>query len=200
MSEQLSTTVYPDEPPPHPIHLVVTDDLHRSRLTVFFRLLLVIPHLIVLTLWGIVIWFVVVIAWVVSIFTGRVPDGLRNFIAMFLRYLTHVYAYLFLAANPYPGFTGDPGYPVDVEIGPGGQMSRLTIIFRLFLAIPALIVLWVLGYVAEIVAFFAWFWALFAGKLHPGLRDVLTYYLRYNAQVFGYLALLTQRYPSFSDE
>jgi hypothetical protein len=79
-------------------------------------------------------------------------------------------------------------------------MSRLTIIFRIFLAIPALIVLWVLGYVAQIVAFFAWFWALFAGKLHPGLRDVLTYYLRYNAQVFGYLALLTQRYPSFSDD
>ena len=79
-------------------------------------------------------------------------------------------------------------------------MSRLTIFFRIFLAIPALIVLWVLGYVAEIVAFFAWFWALFAGTLHPGLRDVLAYYLRYNAQVFGYLALLTQRYPSFSDD
>ena len=26
----------------HPIGLIVTDDLHRSRLTVFFRLLLVI--------------------------------------------------------------------------------------------------------------------------------------------------------------
>jgi hypothetical protein len=200
MTEQLPAAVPVDEPAPHPIHLVVTDDLHRSRLTVFFRLLLVIPHLIVLTLWGIVVWFVVVIAWVVSIFTGRVPDGLRNFIAMFLRYLTHVYAYLFIASNPYPGFTGEPGYPVDVEIAPGESMSRLTIIFRIFLAIPALIVLWVLGYVAQIVAFFAWFWALFAGKLHPGLRDVLTYYLRYNAQVFGYLALLTQRYPSFSDD
>ena len=38
----------------HPIGLIVTDDLRRSRLTVFFRLLLVIPHLIWLTLWGIV--------------------------------------------------------------------------------------------------------------------------------------------------
>jgi hypothetical protein len=33
-------------PPAHPIGLIVTDDLKRSRLTVFFRLLLVIPHLI----------------------------------------------------------------------------------------------------------------------------------------------------------
>jgi hypothetical protein len=31
-------------PERHPIGLVVTDDLRRSRLAVFFRLLLVIPH------------------------------------------------------------------------------------------------------------------------------------------------------------
>ena len=36
--------------PAHPIRLVVTDDLDRSRLTVFFRLLLAIPHLFVLGL------------------------------------------------------------------------------------------------------------------------------------------------------
>ena len=36
----------------HPIQLIVTDDLSRSRLTVFFRLLLVIPHWIWLGLWG----------------------------------------------------------------------------------------------------------------------------------------------------
>ena len=58
----------------------------------------------------------------------------------------------------------------------------------------------VFGYVAQVVAFLAWLYALFAGKLHPGLRDVLAYWLRYNAQAFGYICLLTQRYPSFSDE
>jgi len=29
---------------------------------------------------------------------------------------------------------------------------------------------------------------------------VLAYWIRYNAQVFGYVCLLTQRYPSFSDD
>jgi hypothetical protein len=38
---------------PHPIRLIVTDDLRRSRLTVFFRLLLAIPHFVWLLLWGI---------------------------------------------------------------------------------------------------------------------------------------------------
>ena len=37
----------------HPVRLLVEDDLHRNRLTVFFRLLLAIPHLIWAFLWSI---------------------------------------------------------------------------------------------------------------------------------------------------
>jgi len=199
MPEQLPALLG-DAPVPHPIHLVVTDDLQRSRVTVFFRLLLAIPHFLWLSLWGIAVSFAVLAAWVVGIFTGRVPDGLHGFIASYLRYLTHVYAYASIAADPFPGFDGRPGYPIDVEIAPAGQQSRLTILFRLLLVIPAAIVVWVLGYVAEIVAILAWLYALFAGNLNGGLRDVLAYWLRYNAQVVGYVCLLTQRYPSFSDD
>ena len=179
---------------------MITDDLRRSRLTVFFRLLLVIPHLVWLMLWGIAVWFAVLAAWVVGIFTGRVPEGLHGFIASYLRYLTHVYAYTSIAADPYPAFSGAAGYPIDVEIAPAVKQSRLAIFFRLLLVIPAWIVLTVLGYVAELVAFGSWFFALFTGRLHSGLRDVLAYWLRYNAQTFAYACLLTQRYPSFSDE
>ena len=39
----------------HPIGLVVTDDLQRSRLTTFFRPILAIPHLILVSLWGIAV-------------------------------------------------------------------------------------------------------------------------------------------------
>lgn len=198
MSEQPPTVT--DVPAPHPIHLVVTDDLHRSRLTVFFRLLLVIPHFVWLMLWGIAVWFAVVAAWLIAIFAGRVPEGLHGFIASYLRYLTHVNAYFSIAANPFPAFSGAPGYPVDVEIAPAGPQSRLTIFFRILLVIPAYIVATVLGYVAQIVMFLAWLYALFAGKLHGGLRDVLAYWLRYNAQTIAYACLLTQRYPSFADE
>jgi hypothetical protein len=40
-----------------PVKLIVTDDLQRSRLTVFFRLLLALPHLVWLFLWGVVTFF-----------------------------------------------------------------------------------------------------------------------------------------------
>ena len=47
----------------HPIGLIVDDDLQRNRLTVFFRLLLAIPQLIWLGLWGILVYFAVIVAW-----------------------------------------------------------------------------------------------------------------------------------------
>lgn len=189
-----------DVPDPHPIRLVVTDDLHRSRLTVFFRVLLVIPHLIWLSLWGIVAYLAVIVAWIAGLVLGRVPDGLHGFIAAYFRYYTHVSAYWLIAANPYPGFTGQPGYPVDVEIAPAVDQSRLTIFFRLLLAIPALIVLNVLQAVAYVVGILAWFYALFTGGMNRGMRDLLAYCIRYQAQTFGYVGLLTGRYPSFSDD
>lgn len=192
--------VVADAPAPHPIHLVVTDDLNRSRLTVFFRLLLAIPLFIWLAIWGIAAYLLVIVAWVAGLVMGRVPDGLHNFLAAFLRFETHVSAYFSIAANPYPSFTGTPGYPIDVDIAPAAQQSRLTIFFRLLLAIPAYIVLYVLGLVAQVVSILAWFYALFTGQMNRGMRDLLAYWLRYQAQTYGYTMLLTGRYPSFSDD
>ena len=57
----------------------------------------------------------------------------------------------------------------------------------------------VLQNVAWIVAILAWFIALFTGRTSQGMRDLQAYCLRYQAQTYGYLLLLTQRYPSFSD-
>ena len=78
----------------------MTDELERSRLTVFFRLLLAIPHFIWLALWSIGVFFVAIIAWFVALFTGRLPQGLHDFFGMYVRYVTHLGAYLALAANP----------------------------------------------------------------------------------------------------
>jgi hypothetical protein len=197
MSETVSAV---DVPSPHPIHLVVDDDLERNRLTVFFRLILAIPHFIFWALWSLAVSLVVIVAWVVGIFAGRIPDALHSFMAGYVRYSTHLYAYIGIVADPYPGFSGAPGYPIDLEVAPAVSQSRLTILFRIILAIPAAIVANVLQNVAGIVAILAWFYALFTGKANKGMRDLQAYCLRYPAQTHGYLLLLTQRYPSFSDD
>jgi Domain of unknown function (DUF4389) len=182
----------------HAVSLTVTDDLQRSRLTVFFRLLLAIPHLIWLALWGIAVWIALIVAWFAALFTKRVPDGLHNFLARYVRYQVHVYAYATLAADPYPGFGGGDAYPIDVEIAPPVEQGRLGVFFRSILAIPALLLSGVMNYLVEILAFFGWFVCLALGRMPEGMRNLLAFTIRYHAQTAAYYSLVTVQYPSLN--
>ncbi len=74
-----------------------------------------IPQVIWLSIWGIAVYIAVVIAWFAALILGRVPDGLHGFLARYLRAPTHLTAYMFLLADPWPPFDGAPGnYPVDL--------------------------------------------------------------------------------------
>jgi Domain of unknown function (DUF4389) len=218
------------EPDPHPIRLVVRDDLSRNRLTVFFRLLLAIPHLVWMALWGIAAFIVSFVNWLAVVIQGTVPTVLHDFVAGYLRYATQVGGYLFLAASPYPSFRGRPGYPIDLQIDPPVRQSRWSGVFRLLLAVPALILAAALGGgvsigspggswgaadgdatsatwtafsstgAAAAAAFLAWFAILARGRAPRGLRDLTAYALGYAAQAGGYLLLVTGRYPNSNPE
>ena len=186
-------------PAEHPIRLVVNDDLQRNRLTVFFRLILAIPHLIWVTLWGVIAILAYIVSWFATLFMGRSPEGLHNFLATFLRYSTHVRSYLLLVADPFPGFAGRPGsYPIDVEIDGSEPQNRLTVFFRWILAIPALLLTYLLGQLNQLLAIFSWFIALVLGRVPEGLRNFAVLAIRVETQTYGYLMLLTGRYPSFN--
>ncbi|HEY8844713.1 MAG TPA: DUF4389 domain-containing protein [Gaiellaceae bacterium] len=182
----------------HPVRIVVSDDLQRNRLTVFFRLILAIPHFIWVTLWAVIAILAAIVNWFATLFTGRSPDGLHTFLATFLRYGTHVRAYVLLIADPFPGFTGKPGYPIDLEVDPPQPQSRLTVFFRIILAIPALFVANILSNLSQLLAVFSWFIALVTGRVPEGLRNFAVLALRFETQTYAYVLLLTDRYPSFN--
>jgi hypothetical protein len=182
------------------VRLVVYDDLNRSRLTVFFRLLLLFPHFVWQYAWSlIVIPLCVVVNWFVVLFRARTPEDMHLLLARALRYRTHVNSYLFLVSNPYPTFFGRPGsHPVDLEVEGPERQRRVVTSFRLILAIPAFVVAYVFVFVVWVVAFIGWFIALVVGRMPKGMRDLSAYCLQYEAQTFAYLMILTDRYPSFS--
>jgi hypothetical protein len=183
----------------HPIRLVVNDDLQRNRLTVFFRLILAIPGLLWASLWGVIAILAWIVSWFATLFLGRTPDGLHTFLATFLRYVTHLRAYLLLIADPFPGFAGRPGsYPIDLDVDPPAPQNRLTVLFRIILAIPALIVTNILSNLSELLAIFSWFVALVTGRVPEGLRNFAALALRIETQTYAYVLLLTDRYPSFN--
>jgi hypothetical protein len=183
----------------HPIRLVNNDDLKRNRLTVFFRLILAIPHFIWLSVWLFLLYLVGWIFWLIALFQGRLPDGIHGFVGKFTRYSTHVYAYMSLLADPFPPFSGAEGsYPIDLQIDPPQKQNRLGIFFRFLLALPAFILAYVLRLLMNVLAFVGWFYALFTGRMSQGIEDLGTFALRYEAQTFAYAFLLTSRYPSLS--
>jgi hypothetical protein len=184
------------ELPEHPVRLELADDLQRSRLTVFFRLLLAIPHLIWLSLWSMLMLLAAALAWFAALATGRVPFALHRFIAAWVRYAMHVGAFLFLVGGPFPGFVGSAGsYPVDVTIDAPQPQRRAVTLFRVWLVIPALLLGGAYTAVVWLVALLGWWAALFTGRMPEGLRNLGAVSLRYTAQVNAYLFLLTDRYP-----
>jgi uncharacterized protein DUF4389 len=189
-----------DRPAEHPVRLVGNaDDLRFSRLTVFFRILLAVPHIVWLLLWGIATFFAVLVNWFVTLFRGTPAARLHAFVARYVRYQLHVYAFVYLVANPFPGFVGAPDtYPIDLVLPEPARQNRWKTGFRLILAIPAFIVSAALGYGLAVAAFLTWFVALVRGAAPWGLRNYSAYSLRYQAQVNAYVALLTDAYPHAS--
>jgi Domain of unknown function (DUF4389) len=183
----------------YPVRLVGGHDLGRSRLTVFFRLFLLIPHAVALWLYGVAAFIVVFIAWFAALFTGRVPAGMHGFVAGYLRYSTRVAAYQAILADPFPPFGGGGSYPVDLEIDPPAKQGRLGVFFRYLLAIPCLFVLSAFGTILSIVSIGCWFVAVFTGRVPAGLQTLGMFCLRFNARTQSYLLLVNPRYPAFGD-
>jgi Domain of unknown function (DUF4389) len=205
----------------HPIRLVLSDDLDRTRLTVLFRWLLALPHYFWAGLWGIAVFVVVVVNWFATLVLGRSPRWIHNFLVHYVKYITQLYGYLNLAADPYPPFDGRDGYPVDVTIAEPARQRRWTVALRVFIAVPAMLLAFALtggpsgasqqgagrGHFIDlnvtgdmgllhIVALLGWFAILARGRMPRGLRDAAAYGLSYGAQFWAYLFLLTDRYPN----
>jgi hypothetical protein len=174
----------------------------RSRLTSFFRILLAIPLYIWMYFYGIVAWIAIVIAWFAIVITGRFPKGLYDFIAGWTRFITRVTGYVSLLTDSYPPFGGadDPAYPIRMQFAALDRYSRLKTLLRIILAIPIVILRYVMGLLLQIGAFAAWVVILITGKLPRGLFDLMVLANSYTARSDAYLYLLTETYPPFQDE
>jgi hypothetical protein len=182
--------------PRHPVRVEVTDPLRRSRLTVFFRVLLAVPHLLWLMAWSVLAALAALAGWPLALLLGRLPTPLHRFLAAFVRYAAGVYAFLFLVGGPFPGFVGAMGsYPVGLTVEPPRLQHRLVTLFRLVLVVPALVVAGAYWGTLPVVALLGWWHALVTGRMPEGIRNLGAAAVRYNGQVAAYVLLLTDRYP-----
>lgn len=175
----------------------------RNRLTVFFRLIIAIPWLIVGGLYGLVAFFAAVGAWFSIVFTGAYPEGLYNFVAGYVRFLGRFYGYLYLMTDEYPPFNGDvdDSYPVKVNTPAAlPEYDRLKTGLRLIFGIPVLLLGYVQAIIAEVVSFIGWFAILFTGSLSDGLFNPIRSAIAYQTRASAYWLLMTEEWPPFSLE
>jgi len=167
----------------------------QRRVTVLFRPLLVIPHYIVLYALGIAVEIVAVICWFAALFTGRLPDGLADFLVGWLRWSTRVFAYVGLLTDQYPPFTlTDADYPVRVSAAPG-RLNRLAVLFRIILALPVAILVGILWSGVLLAGLVIWLIVLITGTMPGPAYQAVAAVVRFGARFYGYFYLMSGTYP-----
>jgi len=98
-------------------------------------------------------------------------------------------------ASPTPA----PGaYPITLTFDSPEKIARWRPLVHWLLAIPHFVILYVLGIVAQVLAFIGWFAGVFAGKIPDGLQKPIAMYVRYNARVTTYALFQREEYPPFA--
>jgi hypothetical protein len=167
----------------------------QRRLTVFFRLLLLIPQYIVLFFLGIAAFFVAIFGWFAALFTGRLPEWPAIYLSQYIGYYTRVAASESLLIDRYPPFAFvAPDYPVQVELRPD-DLNRLAVLLRIVLIIPAAIIQAVVAGGWAVASFFIWLVVLILGRMPESLFDATAAVVRYSMRVQAYWLMLTSSYP-----
>lgn len=187
--------------PAYPFGLEVDDAAPQSRLTVFFRVLMVIPHFLILYLLNAAVSVVTLIAWFAILFTGKYPEGLMSFSIGAQHWQTRVLGYYLLLTGTYPPFAmgEDKAYPV--RFFGQGQVegrNRLTVFFRYFMVIPHIIVLMFVFIALYVILILSWLIALVTGSVPAGMHNFMVGTLRWITRLGAYQNLLTDEYPPFS--
>lgn len=195
---------------PYPVSIVIDPQFERrNRLTVAFRLILAIPHAILVGpivgatrsgsvgLLAAASYFLAIVSWFTILINGEHIKGIRDFSLYYLRWRARALAYMALFVDPYPPF-GDGPYAVSVDvIDPPVPRDRVTVALRLLLAIPHLLVLFFLLIGWLVTSVIAWFAILFTGSYPPSFYPFGAGVMRWVLRVEAYLLLLVDDYPPF---
>ena len=184
----------------------------RNRLTTGFRIILALPHLVLVGgagfgfgpgwsssggVVGAAAAVMAVFAWFAIVFAATHPRGFWDFGAFYLRWRARAVPYVMLLRDEYPPFEEAP-YPTTFAVDrPTGDRNRLSVGLRLIYAIPHVIVLVLLNVAWLLTSIVAWFAILFTGRYPAALYEFAVGVLRWDLRVEAYLLLMRDEYPPF---
>jgi hypothetical protein len=206
--------------PTYPARLQVDYPDERHRVTVLFRLFLVIPILIVLaaltagatqsgyekggdvvtTSTGGISAGLFVATLLMILFRQRYPRWWFDFALELTRFGTRIGAYVALLTDRYPSTVEEQSVHLELDYPDAERdLNRWLPLVKWLLAVPHYLVLVVLSIGAVLAVVIAWFAILFTGRYPRGLFTFVVGVTRWWLRVQAYAVLLvTDKYPPFS--
>lgn len=193
-------------------------DRELNRLSSAFRIIWIIPIAIVLGLvsgstggpWGVgnEAQYTVALGGggilflgplVMILFRQKYPRWWFDWNLQLTRFSARVGAYLVLLRDEYPSTDEEQAVHLDFPYPDAkNDLNRWLPLVKWLLAIPHLIVLFVLSLAVAVVVIIAWFAILFTGRYPRGLFDFVVGFERWFNRVLAYaLLLVTDQYPPF---
>jgi hypothetical protein len=207
----------PTAGPGYPVQFdVAYPDRDLNRLTTAFRIIMVIPIVIVAATlgggeggyargeqgWSIAggtagLLFLAPLLMIV--FRQKYPRWWYDWNLELMRFTNRIGAYLALMDDTYPSTDERQSVSLDFPYPDAKQgLNRWLPLVKWLLAIPHYIVLFFLWLAAIVCVIIAWFAILFTGRYPRGLFDFVLGVLRWGNRVIGYaFVLVTDEYPPF---
>jgi hypothetical protein len=207
---------------PYPVSVTVEPRLtQRDRVTTAFRLILAIPHLILIGgigaglayhnesnratsltgetgILGAFALILAIVSWFTIVIGGDHITGIRQYTRFYLRWRVRALSYLMLLEDRYPPF-GDAPYPSSLTVeDPAQPRNRLTVGFRILLAVPHFIVLFFVLCAWWVTTIVSWVAILITTRYPRGLYNFGVGALRWLLRVEAYVLLMVDEYPPFA--
>jgi hypothetical protein len=208
----------------YPARLNIDYQEKLSRVTTIFRVILVIPILIIL---GIltsgsesviqtvnaagevvgdtvstgagIVGSLFLVTLLLILFRKRYPKWWFDFALALNRFSLRISAYLALITDRYPSTEDEQNIHLDLDY-PNAQtdLKRGMPLVKWFLAIPHYVILFFLWIAVLFVVVISWFAIIFTGRYPRGLFDFVVGVMRWTWRVQAYALLLaTDKYPPF---
>jgi Domain of unknown function (DUF4389) len=216
----------PTAQPAYPVQFSVDyPDRDLDRVTTAFRIIFIIPIVIILALISGVngpppgaydgdgpgpgAWIAVggggtlfLAPLLMILFRQKYPRWWFDWNLNLMRFENRVFAYLFLLRDEYPSTDEEQAAHLDFPYPDvRNDLNRWLPVVKWLLAIPHYIVLFALGIAAVVVVIIAWFAILFTGRYPQNLFNFVVGVMRWGNRVQGYaFVLITDRYPPFQLE
>jgi len=200
----------------YPANLNINYSDKSDRLTVFFRIFLAIPILIILGLLASEVYksragaeeyehvysvgIVFLPTLLMILFRKKYPKWWFDWNLALTKFSVRVTSYVLLLRDEYPSTDEEQAVQIDIPYPDvEKELNRWMPLIKWFLVIPHVIILIFLFAIVILFTIFGWLIILLTGNYPKGMFDFVVGVMRWSLRVSAYAVLLTtDKYPPFS--